>query len=60
VVVGDEQLDGIRKGLVVQQQARVDVAVRRDDRGVRDLRIQLARDPAAVLTLGEEAVGIER
>src|SRR5690606_6284627 len=58
VVRGDEQRGRVAEGLVVEQEARIDVPVGRDDRLVLLELVEAARDLAGGGGRGQESVGV--
>ena len=61
VVIGrDEQRRGVRERLVVEQQARIDVAVRRDDRQLAHRLVEPPGDRARLRVGGQQPVRVQR
>ena len=55
----DDERGGIRERLVERQQARIDVAVRADERQRRHLSVKLARNLAYGGNSTEIAIGVQ-
>jgi hypothetical protein len=60
MVSSDEQRGGIAERLVVEQQPRIDVPVRRHDRQVADGVIQAPRDGALGRVHRKEPIAVQR